>query len=105
MLPEDLALLPKRPRTGADGFHSTFRFLKAIRQQNKTFIPPEHKNDEAMVARICRTAMLTKNPWYIRPWITHCSAQDLDLTKLPLLIFNLSLDEDNRSIPIFHPFL
>jgi len=105
MLPEDLALLPKRPRTGTAEVHLTYRLLKGIREQDKSFSPPEEKNSEAMVARICRTAMLTKNPWYIRPWIVHCSAQNLDLTSIALLIFNLCLSEENRFIPVFHPFL
>jgi len=104
MLPEDLALLPKRSRSDS-GVHLTYIFLRDTRQRDRSYLPPERKNDEVMVARVCRTAMVTNNIWYIRPWAIHCSAQGVDLTKLPLLLFNLCLRRESRSIPVWHPFL
>ena len=105
MLPEDLALLPKRFKRGA-GVHLTYRFLRDTREQdNRSYLSPEKKNAEVMTARICRTAMVARNTWYIRPWVIHCLAQGVDLNELPLLLFNLCLPPGSRPIPIWHPFL
>ncbi|KAK4447998.1 hypothetical protein QBC34DRAFT_439651 [Podospora aff. communis PSN243] len=104
MLPEDLALLPKRLRPKS-GLHRTFRYLREKREESRSYLPPEQKNDEVMVARICRTSMVANDPWFIRPWAIHCMAMDIDLTKLPLLLFNLCLRRESRSTFIWHPFL
>ncbi|KAK0616359.1 hypothetical protein B0T14DRAFT_245295 [Immersiella caudata] len=104
MLPEDLALLPKRFRLRS-GLHQTFRYLVGKRQESRAYLPPEQKNDEVMVARICRTAMMARDPWFIRPWVLHCTAMDVDLTRLPLLLLNLCLRRESRSVFVWHPFL